>query len=148
MEIEAAKKYVGVLLDYQFDLLHTQQWGLNHAEFLFIKATEFILEHPPLKSWILGLIEITLKEHFGTSLPGGSRPKDYVPEDYIWYLIHATRWNEFYNIAESLKGTPVDLWTSNLITTSSSTILAALDDDWEDQEFYESFQRGGFKQTV
>lgn len=141
MNPEAAQTYVEALLDYQYDLLfaRTPPWGVNHAEFIFVQTARIIKAHENIRQSILAQIEQTL---FCLSLAepnGETRPRRFVPDDFIWFLAHLTRWAEFKEIAKRLEGTPADKWKSNPAKCSSQMLKDALTNEWEDREFYESF---------
>lgn len=136
MHQDAAAEYLEVLLDYQFDLLDIKQkWGLNHAEFLFIKAAEVICDHDSLRERTLNSIEQTLQK-INERQNLQQRPHDHIPVDFIWFLVHWTKWEEFHGMASRLCKLPDDVWHSNLITRSSNELLKALESDWGDREFY------------
>lgn len=139
MDTQARKAYVKMLLDYQFDMLFTRQWGVNHAEFLFVQAWEILEECAEIRPWFMGMIEHTLL--LGGVFQSGitKRPDRFVPDDFIWFLAHASRWPEFNALAERLRKEPRDVWASNPLYRSSEVIVAALQDDWEDKEFYRAF---------
>ena len=71
--------------------------------------------------------------------PNKKRPKNFVPDDFIWFFIHLTRWPEFEEIAQNIEGTTIDPWVTNPACKSSELIREALNDNWEDKEFYETF---------
>lgn len=139
MDTEYTQAYVDMLLDYQFDVLYTRNcWGVNHAEFIFVRTLVFLDVHPELRSWLMGQIESTLFRN--SELDNFvKRPAGFVPEDFIYFLVHATRWPEFETLAERLSKDPIDVWRNNPYKRSSVLLREALQDDWEDRDFYERF---------
>lgn len=136
MHQDAAAEYLELILDYQFDLLDIKhKWGLNHAEFLFIKAAEVICDHDSLRPGVLKAVAQTL-QNINEHQELKQRPPAHIPVDFIWFLVHWTRWEEFNDMAVNLRKLPEDVWCSNLITRSSDELLRALESDWEDREFY------------
>jgi hypothetical protein len=136
MEPQAAREYVELLLDYQFDMLWSKPWGLNHAEFLFARTASVLQAHPELQDWFMGLVRATAPMAGGLGSATLSRPAGYVVPEFILYLAHVTRWPVFAELAGRLEGTPEDLWRSNLATRWSVALREALTDHWEDREFY------------
>jgi hypothetical protein len=139
MESEEAKLYIASLLNYQFDLLYAQNnWGENHAEFLFIQTSRVLLSHSEIKQWFLQKIELTLN-NFIQPVTGNVRPEEFVPLEYILFLAHQTKWPEFEDIAKKLENSKADIWVSNPLVKSSETLRKSLSEDWEEKEFYETF---------
>ncbi len=140
MEIEAAKKYVETLLDYQYDLLYVRHsWGVNHAEFIFIQTARVIIEHAEIRKWFFEKIEHTLFSQETYNTDNNTRSINFIPDDFIWFLAHMTRWIEFNDIANKISGKEEDTWKSNPCRKSSEVLLEALSDNWEDRDFYEEF---------
>jgi hypothetical protein len=136
MDTEAARSYVELLLDYQFDMLWPKPWGLNHAEFLFVQTAETIRSRPELREWFM--VPIELNVHGAPAIDGttANRPAGYVLPDFILYFAHISRWPEISDLATRVRGTPADVWHANLIDTWSEKITSALSDQWEDRELY------------
>jgi len=144
MDTEAAQEYIEILLDYQYDLLQARvQWGVNHAEFLFIQIARVLNVHDELRSWFLRKVEDTLFGRVELDSSTTIRPPGYIPDDFIWFFAHLTRWPEFSVLAERIKGTLADPWKTNPLRLTSRTLMDALQDDWEDRDFYESFSGTG-----
>jgi len=141
MHPDAARDYVEVLLDYQFDLLWRRGcWGVNHAEFLFVQTAKILLQYPTLRDWFIDLTEkhILLRRMVGEN--EAVRPGGFVPHEFIFYFVHVSRWPEFRELSNKLKGTAADPWPDNPVITWSSSLDQALGDNWADREFYASFQ--------
>jgi len=140
MHPDSAKQYVELMLDFQFDLLYGKEcWGVNHAEFLFVRAASVISEHAPLREWILSKIEQSLLvDQYSTE---EQRPPGFVPWDFVCFLAHQTRWSEFIEMAQVIKESPADVWPGNPLVRTSTELQNALSDQWEDQEFYETFTK-------
>ena len=137
MASSAAKEYIGVLLDYQFDLLWRRGgFGVNHAEFLFTYVASIIRTREDLRDWFIRLVESNVFNE--PSVDGGtlSRPPDYVTPEFILYFAHTSRWPEFKSIAERVFGTSADVSPFNSCYLWSSELSDALTDDWKDKEFY------------
>jgi len=139
MESEAAKSYISTLLDYQYDLLYlNNSWGENHAEFLFAQVSRVLVAHPEIKGWFLSKVETTLF-NFNGVVNDKSRPKDFIPSEYIWFVAHLTRWPEFEELAKELESSNSDAWSSNPLIKSSEVLRQSLKNDWEERDFYEAF---------
>lgn len=141
MESSAAIELVEILFDYQYDMLMVRvgPWGMNHVEFLFDEAASIIETHPDLKQWAMDAFESSIRSGFEMRLGFPKRPAGFVTADFILYMVHRTRWCEFRDLAKRLEGSSVDLWRSNLTTRWSGAIREAIDDEWEDREFFKRF---------
>ena len=139
MTDDAAKKYVEVLLDYQYDLLFNKQYGVNHAEFLFAETARELVQYPQVRAWFFGLAENCMIEGLPDQGAVAVRPASFVPDEFLFYLAHRTRWPEFFSIAERMRDRPEDLWLTNRSSRWSDLIGSALRDDWIDRDFYEEF---------
>jgi len=145
MEIEYAEKYGETLLDYAFDMLFLRETsGVNHAEFIFERLAKLLEEHKALKQWFIKNVESTIALVSPSISTEKSRPLGFVPEELIEYIAHATMWPEFKQIAEAElerhREDKVYLNSRNL----PNSMLAALDEKWEDLDFYPSLQLGRF----
>lgn len=143
MADEAAQAYVETLLDYQFDLLWVRNYGLNHAEFLFTEAARVLKQYMGIRSWFLELVESSMLQHRGV-IDGRIqvRPQSYVPDAFVLFVVHRTRWAEFRDLAARMRDRTEDIWLTNLLDRWSEKLASALRDDWEDREFYEIFGAG------
>ena len=141
MDTEATISLVDVVLDYQYDMLcvRNSPWGVNHAEFLFVEAARLITSDPGLREWTISAVEYSILQGYEANGGAKSRPKGSLPHEFIMFLVHYTRWSEFSSLAIRLRDSPVDTWRSNPCLTWSQQLDAALQDDWEDREFYASF---------
>jgi len=141
MESRALQEYLAAVLDYQFDMLWNRQLGEGHTEFLFAHALELLGRDQSLREWFFDLVRFTTSPE-APVIDGRTeqRPARYVPDSFILYAAHVTRWPEFESLARTLKGARDDLWPGNPAKRWSSEILAALRRDWEDREFYESLR--------
>jgi len=141
MNSEYAIDYGETLLDYAFDMLMKRETcGVNHAEFIFVRTTEHIKEYPELKEWFIGKLKSTLENNWLNVGAETQRPIQFIPRELVEYIAHITRWDEFKHIAlkelEKHKNDQAYLMNRNL----PSSILEALETDWEDVEFYPSLQ--------
>jgi hypothetical protein len=136
MESEAAKQYVEALLDYQFDLLWCQQFGVNHAEFLFAQTLGAISKHPELRAWFIQLVQRHIESRTVVDGNMTKRPKGFVDREFILYVVHSTRWPEFSALASQISRAPEDTIPDNPVLRWSSEISDALSDVWPDREFY------------
>lgn len=144
MDTEAAKEYIETLLDYQFDILFLRNaWGVNHAEFIFVQTARILTSHEELRNWFLNKIEETLFNKVTKNIESKVRPKGFVPEEFIWFFAHLTRWPEFTDFAKRIEGTSFDAWQTNPARKSSQTLREAMSENWEDREFYETFSGTG-----
>ncbi len=139
MDIEYAEQYGETLLDYAFDMLFLRETcGVNHAEFIFIRLAEFLEEFKDLKPWFLENLRGTMDGSWPNLATQTKRPHCYLPEELVEYIAHVMKWPEFKEIAlnelEKHKGDEIYLINRNLPTS----ILEALDSNWEDKEFYKS----------
>jgi hypothetical protein len=145
MEIEYAKKYGEILFDYAFDMLFLRETsGVNHAEFIFVRLTEHLQEYAELKGWFLDNVLSTIARESPILAEEKIRPLGFVPEELIEYVAHATKWSEFKQIAQAElqkhKHDTVYLNNRNI----PNSVLAALEESWEDIDFYPSLQRREF----
>ena len=143
MDIKYAEQYGETLFDYAFDMLFKRETrGVNHAEFIFVRLSELIKEYEKLKPWFLKNVRSTLEGKWLDLATEIKRPQGYVPEELIEYIAHVMKWSEFEEIAlfelEKHKGDEIYLINRNL----PSSILKALDSNWEDREFYKSLGGG------
>jgi hypothetical protein len=144
MDTKAAQEYVEILLDYQYDLLYGRShWSVNHAEFVFVQTARVLKVHDELRSWFLQKVEDTLYGRIEPEPNSRARPMDFVPDDFIWFFVHLTRWQEFLVLAEKIQGTQADSWKTNPLRLTSRSLMDALRDDWEDRDFYETFSGTG-----
>lgn len=139
MDSDSAQDYFEILLDYQYDLLFERQWGVNHTEFIFIQTAKVIQAHDNIRKSFFTKTENTLLSGYLIDSNTKTRPKDYIPDDFIWFLAHLTRWHEFVLICDKIKSSPFDKWSSNPLVKSSDVLADALSDNWEDRDFYEVF---------
>jgi len=141
VDTEATISLVNVVLDYQYDMLWARNspWGVNHAEFLFVEAARLITSDPGLREWTISSVEYSIRQGYEANGGATPRPKGFLPHEFVMFLVHYTRWPEFSSLAIRLRGSPVDIWRSNPCHTWSQQLDAALQDDWEDREFYASF---------
>lgn len=142
MDNESAKSYVTILLNHVFDLLYVNNFGINHAEHDFLKIGETLINHENLREWFVLKVEQTISpENANANVTNMSaRPEWFIDGDLICFLAHTLRWNEYSDIADRRK---LYLKNSGRILGSrdiSDSILEAMSDDWEDQEFYECFK--------
>ena len=143
MDIEYAEGYGETLLDYAFDMLFKRETcGVNHAEFIFVRLSDLLKEYEKLKPWFLKKVRSTLEGNWSNRAAEIKRPKDYAPEELVEYIAHVMKWSEFKEMAlselEKHKGNKIYLMNRNL----PSSILEALDENWEDREFYKSLGGG------
>ncbi len=141
MDTESALRYLDVLFDFQYEMLDRPGsiWGENHVEFLYIQSARVLEAHQEIRARFFESVRHTLRRSRKFEEGVLERLPDQVPEGFIWFLAHKTKWREFSIIAAELQGTPQDIWPSNPFRKSSEQILEALSEDWEDKEFYESF---------
>lgn len=141
MDTESAIELVEILFDYQYDMIWLRRgaWGMNHVEFLFVETSRVIVAHPELKDWIVRAIEFSIREGYERNGGARPRPRGFILEEFVLFFVHYTRWPEFNSLATRVRGTPADLWRSNLVSRWSEQIDAALRDDWEDKMFFECF---------
>ncbi len=143
MDIEYAEQYGETLLDYAFDMLFIRETcGVNHAEFIFVRLAELLDENKSLKPWFLENLSITMEGSWPNLGAQTKRPHGYVPEELVEYIAHVMNWPEFKEIAlielEKYKGDEIFLLNRNL----PSSIIEALDSNWEDKDFYKSLGGG------
>lgn len=143
MDIEYAEQYGETLLDYAFDMLFKRDTcGLNHAEFIFVRLSELLNEYDDLKLWFLNNVKSTLRGTWPNLVKEHKRPRGYVPEELVEYIAHVKNWQEFNEIAlselEKHQADEIYLKSRNL----PSSILEALDRNWEDRDFYKSLGGG------
>lgn len=139
MDRESARTYLGALLDASFDLTLVRQFGENHVEFLYLQIARVLETDPWLRAVALEDIERSLLLQQTIRAEVAHRPEGFVPSELVWFLAHRTRWPEFRALADRLSGSPRDVWASNPVRRSSTTLRDALSDTWEDAEFYASF---------
>lgn len=127
MHPAAAKTYVQILVEYQFDLLRQRPdpWGVNHAEFFFRQTAATVFDHQEIHGWFLELVRGTVF---------GREPR--LLAEFILYFAHVSRWPELAAIATDIRDHPADPWPENPAITWSSELSQALSDAWPDREFY------------
>ena len=143
MDIEYAEHYGETLLDYAFDMLFVRETsGVNHAEFIFIRFAEHLKEYENQKPWFLAKLKTTMESDWSNLTADAKRPQGFVPEELVEYIAHVMKWPEFEENAlkelEKHRGDEIYLNNRNL----PSSILKALDSNWEDREFYKSLGGG------
>lgn len=133
------KKSFNDLLDDVFDVLFRQNLGVNHAEPMFLKILFLLWENREIKNIFLELSirEILDPPDYGFTLT--ERPADFIDGDLICYIAHATGWSEFGDACEKRKSTAEYKKILPGSADFSDRVSAALEDDWEDQEFYVYF---------
>ncbi|WP_196158673.1 hypothetical protein [Reinekea sp. G2M2-21] len=96
MEIEYAKEYGETPLDNAYDMLWVRSTcGCNHAEFIFVRFSEHLTEHPDLKTWFLDELKVTLSKDWLHLAKETKRPAGFIPSELADYIAHVTRWPEF-----------------------------------------------------
>lgn len=107
-------------------------YGVNHVEFLFLDVKRLLEEHSHVKKYFFN----KLMENVGEDNCLQVMPSGYIDSDLLCYLAHATRWKEFYDFATYRKNFigeyPKNRWSEDI----ADDILKALQDNWEDAEFY------------
>jgi hypothetical protein len=141
MEFEAAKKYVSILLNHIFDLLFINNLGVNHAEHIFIQVSEILQNNSQLKDWFIELVRFNLLRDEQDMTQIVNRPEWFVDPDLILFVAHATKWQEFEDIAKDRKSKIHTLKTLGNEREFSDLLIDALSDDWQDKDFYRSFDR-------
>ena len=141
MELEYAQEYGETLLDYSFDMLWKRSTcGVNHAEFIFVRLAKHLDEHPALKGWFLSNVDSTFSGNWFNLARETTRPKGFVPSELVEYIAHVMRWPELREMAEcellKRQDDQIYLMSRNL----PSSILEALEDEWEDIDFYRSLE--------
>lgn len=139
MKSSEALKYINVLLNHAFDLLYLHDYGVNHAEHIFIEILYVVNKTPSIKSDILDQIEISLSDKYKFPQSPENRPEWFVPEEFMEFIAHALRWDELKQLAVKRKYRLYGNDTEFRSTDVSDIILAALNDDWEDKEMYHTF---------
>ena len=108
------------------------------------RLAKLLEEHKALKQWFIKNVESTIALVSPSISTEKSRPLGFVPEELIEYIAHAIKWPEFKQIAEAElerhREDKVYLNSRNL----PNSMLAALDEKWEDLDFYPSLQLGRF----
>lgn len=128
------------LLDDAFKILFIDNLGVNHAEPVFIKVLEILQNDSTAKAWFLE--QATKKIIFGGGviLAGTtSKPVDFIDYDLVCFVAHATRWPEFADASRIRKQSKTYIEKLPGSRDYADEIDAALSDDWEDREFYQSF---------
>ncbi len=87
MDSVSAQDYFEILLDYQYDLLFVRQWGVNHTEFIFVQTAKVIQAHDNVRKSFFTQTENTLLSGYLIDSNIKTRPKGYIPDDFIWFLV-------------------------------------------------------------
>ncbi len=141
METKLGIDYLNTLLDHAFDLLFVKQYGVNHAEHIFSRVLDVLINDKELKIWFLTLAEKNLLSDEQDMTKFKVRPSSFVDPDLIFFIAHATKWQEFRIIAQRRKEVLSELKTLNHTKDFSENLLESLEDNWEDSDFYQSFQK-------
>ena len=139
METLAAKKYLEILLDHIFDLLFINQLGVNHAEHVFIRILGLLKNDLELKSWFVECVRQNLLSDEVDVTKESRRPQSFIDPDLILFIAHATRDQRFVQIATERKAQLRILQTLNNERDISDQLLGAMEDNWEDRDFYDFF---------
>jgi hypothetical protein len=146
MELNEGKRYLNVLLDHVFDLLYVHCFGVNHAEHVFVQIWKLLAnENDNLKSWFFEQVRKNLLCDDKDVTKIKVRPEGFIDDDLICFLAHATKWDEFKDIAEERASKLNELKTLNDTHDISIRLLEALKDEWEDRDFYYSFDNQTIK---
>lgn len=127
-------------LDEIFQALFVDQMGVNHTEHLFVKILELLQSDDEARACFM---KHTTNEIVGGCpvIPSGTikRPLNFIDEDLMCFIAHATRWKEFKIAISVRKATKT--YTSKLQGSKdiADLIEEALTDDWQDKEFYQWF---------
>lgn len=140
MNLELPPNQLEALLDEAFQILFVKQMGLNHAEPVFIRILDLLRTDPDAKTWFMEQMtnEVTLDCPI---VPAGTmdRPKNFIDDDLICYIAHATKWDGFTKAVSIKKST--ETYANKLLGNRDIADLVedALSDNWEDRDFYQSF---------
>ena len=137
MDEKQAKLYLTALLDYVFDLLHVRGFGVNHGEHLFRQVWKVLLAQPGLKIWFMKCINESVRSADRSLAGVNTRPDWFVDSDLICFIAHSSRWQEFAELAEQRRSALLASGSIHGSRDISDSILEALEDDWEDRDFYE-----------
>ena len=139
MKLEYAQEFGETLLDYAFDILWIRSTcGVNHAEFIFVRFAEHLKDYPALKGWFLKQLKSTLDRKWLNLAEETKRPKDFLPSEIVEYIAYVTRWPEFRDLASIKLSEMSDDQAYLMNRNLASSILKALDNEWEDVDFYRS----------
>ena len=103
MEFNAGKKYIHLLLNHIFDILFVHNYGVNHAEHVFICILSLLTENAKLKKWFLDLAKKNLITDEKDLTKLQNRPEWFIDPDLIFFIAHATKWSEFELMAKERK---------------------------------------------
>lgn len=135
------RKIFEAVLDYQFDMLWRRGMGEGHADFLYAHGVSLLRQSDDLRTWFQELVQYSTSRRAPViDRRTLARPEKFVPESFILYAAHATRWQEFHELATARKGSLDDVHAGNAAKTWSEMLALALRDDWEDRELYASFR--------
>jgi|GEM_PF-1351131 len=141
MKNEEESVYLNVLLDQVFDILFVKQRGVNDAEVIFVKILELLEENERLKCWFLHCVrECALSDEIDATA-FTERPPNFIDPDLVLFMAHATRWKEFFSIAQERKASLFTIKRFNREIDYSELLLSSLSDDWDDADFYRFFNR-------
>jgi hypothetical protein len=129
------------ILDRIFHILYVDSLGVNHAEPFFVEALDLLRTSEDARAWFLKRAAEDIVHGAQVIMAGQSdRPSNFVDSDLICFVAHATRWQEF---ATASKERMLSASYAKKLPGSedfADAIEAALSNDWEDREFYKSFE--------
>ncbi len=139
MELDIGRKYLHLLFNHIFEILFVNKYGVNHVEHIFVRVLFLLSESIELKSWFLDLAKKNLISDETDLTMFNNRPEWFIDPDLIFFIAHATKWNEFKLMAEERKSILASITTLNDEHDFSELLFDALEDNWEDRDFYNYF---------
>lgn len=130
MEPHCAVQLLGILIDNARRILDGG-FGVDRAEHAFFQVIDFVDEEPVLRPGFLDLVQRTLRDRSPSGLDEGQ-----VPRELIELAAHELRWPEFRILAEERRERFFGGSRSFAASDPAESILKALEDDWEDRDFY------------
>ena len=139
------REYFDWLLDNAFNILYPMDLYVTQAEHIFVEIIRLLEQYPALKQHLLDIIRrnlLQIKENENYS-DLQQRPADAIPEEFYGFLAHSTRWPELREIAMQRKQLLQQQRQDEEQDESDyfKILLDALEDDWEDRDFYRCFNK-------
>lgn len=127
------------LLDEAYEILFLKNLGVNHAEDTFVKILDILNHDHTAKEWfVLKTTEQILSG--GQTISGEKkRPSDFIDEDLICFVAHATKWEFLFEACAQRKLSEDYLKKMDWSRDHADYVAEALSPDWEDRDFYKYF---------
>jgi hypothetical protein len=128
------------LLDQAFVVLFKDSLGLNHVEPIFLKILGVLCNNEKAKAWFLERARNTIVVGGEVITNPQERPSDFIDSDLICFVAHATRWDEFSQAVRVRRQSSTYAEKLPGSDDIADLVASALSDNWEDKDFYKTFE--------